>query len=60
MVGMSGAEKIIAINQDRAAPIFKIADYGIAGDLYEIVPALTKKVLTEKRRKTKREGSKIL
>ena len=60
VVGMSGAEKIIAINQDRGAPIFKIADYGIAGDLYEIVPALTKKVLTEKRRKTKREGSKIL
>ena len=39
-VGMSGAEKIIAINKDKNAPIFKIADVGIVGDVFEILPKL--------------------
>ena len=50
LAGMSSSRTIVAINKDKEAPIFKLASYGIVGDLYKVVPALTEefaKVLKE-------------
>ena len=44
MAGMSSAETVVAINSDPEADIFSLADFGVAGDLFEVIPLLIKKL----------------
>ncbi len=51
LVGMQDSDFIIAINQDRQAPIFEVASYGIVGDVLKVVPAITKRIIELRNRK---------
>ena len=44
LVGMQDADLIIAINRDKEAPIFEVATYGIVGDLFKVIPAITTRI----------------
>jgi electron transfer flavoprotein alpha subunit len=44
LVGMQGSDVVIAINQDRQAPIFEVATYGIVGDVFQVVPAMINRI----------------
>jgi len=52
LVGMQDSDVVIAINRDKDAPIFEVATYGIVGDLFQVIPAITKRIRELKRVKS--------
>jgi electron transfer flavoprotein alpha subunit len=54
LVGMQDSDVVIAINRDRNAPIFEVATYGIVGDIFKVVPALTRRIRELKAQRTKK------
>ncbi|KAF0219223.1 MAG: electron transfer flavoprotein alpha [Geobacteraceae bacterium] len=53
LVGMQDSDVVIAINRDKDAPIFEVATYGIVGDLFQIIPAITQRLRELKQQKSK-------
>jgi electron transfer flavoprotein alpha subunit len=51
LVGMQDSDVIIAVNRDKSAPIFEVATYGIVGDVFEVVPAITNRIRDVKKQK---------
>ena len=52
LVGMQDSDMVIAINRDKCAPIFEVATYGIVGDLFQVVPAITRRIRELKQKNT--------
>ncbi len=55
LAGMRDSDIIMAINRDRSAPIFNVTDYGMVGDLYDVIPKLIHKLREKKRKKNGRD-----
>ena len=51
LVGMQDSDMVIAINRDKSAPIFEVATYGIVGDLFQVIPAITSRIRKLKQKK---------
>jgi electron transfer flavoprotein alpha subunit len=58
LVGMQDSDMVIAINRDRQAPIFEVATYGIVGDLFQVIPAITKRIRQLKKAGTDKSGDR--
>ena len=56
LVGMQDSDLVIAINRDQEAPIFEVATFGIVGDLFQIVPAITEQIRQAKAPEKHAEG----